>query len=118
MTILSKPRRNNGGTTNLIVRGLEQPGRGLRPGFRIIEGRDLRPGVNELITSRQMGTRFENLGIGEKLDITLPQSAASDAAVWMVGATQRQDKANTEVPAPHHRTATPGQVTPDRARAS
>ncbi len=69
VTILSKPRRNNGGTTNLIVRGLEQPGRGLRPGFRIIAGRDLKPGVNELITSRQMGTRFENLGVGEKLNI-------------------------------------------------
>lgn len=66
-TILTKPRRNNGGTTNLIVRGLEHAGRQLRPAFRITQGRDLKPGVNEAITSRQMAERFENLAIGEKL---------------------------------------------------
>ena len=69
VTILTKPRRNNGGTTNLIVRGLENVGRQLRPGFRITQGRDITPGVNEAITSRQMAVRFENLGLGEKLEI-------------------------------------------------
>lgn len=66
-TILTKPRRNNGGTTNLIVRGLEEMGRKLRPGFRITEGRDLASGVPEAITSKKMADRFENLAIGEKL---------------------------------------------------
>jgi putative ABC transport system permease protein len=69
VTILTKPRRNNGGTTNLIVRGLEPIGRELRPGFKVVEGRDLKPGVNEIITSRQMADRFENLALGEKLEI-------------------------------------------------
>jgi putative ABC transport system permease protein len=69
VTILTRPRRGDGGTTNLIVRGLESNGRALRPGFRIVEGRDLQPGVNELITSRRMASRFENLGIGETLEI-------------------------------------------------
>lgn len=69
VTILTAPRRNNGGTTNLVVRGLEQPGRGLRPGFRIVDGRDINPGVNEIITSRRLAERFENLAIGETLDI-------------------------------------------------
>jgi putative ABC transport system permease protein len=68
-TILTKPRRNNGGTTNLIIRGLEDIGRKLRPGFRITQGRDLKPGVNEAITSKKMADRFENLAIGEKLRI-------------------------------------------------
>jgi putative ABC transport system permease protein len=68
-TILTKPRRNQGGTVNLIVRGLEEIGRKLRPGFRIVQGRDLKPGVNEAITSRRMAMRFENLAIGEKLMI-------------------------------------------------
>ncbi len=66
-TILTKPRRNNGGTTNVIVRGLEEVGRRLRPGFKITQGRDLKPGVNEAITSAQLAKRFENLAIGEKL---------------------------------------------------
>ncbi|MEQ1905438.1 MAG: ABC transporter permease, partial [Pirellulaceae bacterium] len=69
VTILTKPRRNKGGTTNLIVRGLEPIGRELRPGFKIVEGRDVKPGVNEVITSRQMADRFENLALGEKLEI-------------------------------------------------
>jgi putative ABC transport system permease protein len=69
VTILTKPRRGNGGTTNLIVRGLEQPGRALRPGFEIVDGRDITPGLNEAITSRRMAERFQNLGIGEKLEI-------------------------------------------------
>jgi putative ABC transport system permease protein len=69
VTILTKPRRNNGGTTNLIVRGLNPEGRLLRPRFRIVEGRDLKPGVNEAITSRSMARRFENLGLGETIEI-------------------------------------------------
>jgi putative ABC transport system permease protein len=69
VTILTKPRRNNGGTTNLIVRGLEPAGRALRPEFKITEGRDIEPGVNELITSRGMADRFENLRINEVLEI-------------------------------------------------
>ncbi len=69
VTILTKPRRGNGGTTNLIVRGLEPIGREVRPDFKIVQGRDLTPGVNELITSQRMAERFENLAIGEKLDL-------------------------------------------------
>ncbi len=69
VTIFTKPRRNNGGTTNLIVRGVESVARELRPDFQIVEGRDIKSGVNEIITSRQMAERFENLAIGEKLEI-------------------------------------------------
>lgn len=69
VTIALKPRRNKGGTANVIVRGLDQVGRQLRPDFKIVEGRDLKPGVNELITSRSIAKRFENLGLGEKFDI-------------------------------------------------
>ena len=69
VTILTKPRRGNGGTTNVIVRGLQETGRALRPDFKIVEGRDLQPGVNEAITSRRMAERFENLRIGERFEI-------------------------------------------------
>jgi len=69
VTILIKPRRNGGGTANVIVRGLDKVGRQLRPEFKIVEGRDLEPGVNELITSRSIANRFENLGLGESLEI-------------------------------------------------
>ena len=69
VTIFTKPRRNNAGTTNLIVRGVDTVARALRPNFTIVEGRDLKSGVNEIIASRQMASRFENLALGEKLEI-------------------------------------------------
>ncbi len=69
VTIALKPRRNGGGTANVIVRGLDSVGRQLRPDFKIVEGRDLQPGVNELITSRSIARRFENLGLGQQFDI-------------------------------------------------
>ena len=93
-TILTKPRRGNGGTTNLIVRGLEEVGRELRPDFKIVRGRDVRPGVNEAITSEQMAKRFENLAIGERLEINQVDfqivgyfeagGSAAESEVWTV----------------------------------
>ncbi len=92
VTILTKPRRHNGGTTNLIVRGLQDEGRFLRPRFQIVRGRDLRPGLNEVITSERMAERFENLGMGEKIEINKVQfeivgyfeagGSAAESEVW------------------------------------
>lgn len=93
VTILTRPRRGNGGTTNLIVRGLEPVGRQLWPDFKIVEGRDLKPGINEAITSRRMAQRFENLAIGEKLEVNKvdftvagyfeANGSAAESEVWM-----------------------------------
>src|SRR5258708_13426606 len=41
VTILTKPRRHNGGTTNLIVRDLQEGARALRPAFPIRPEPDL-----------------------------------------------------------------------------
>jgi putative ABC transport system permease protein len=69
VTLLLKPRRHNAGTANMIVRGLEPVGRQMRPDFKIVDGRDLNPGVNEAISSVNLARRFENLGVNEKLEI-------------------------------------------------
>ncbi len=69
VTILTAPRRDDGGTANVMVRGLEFVGRQLRPDFKIVEGRDIQPGLNELITSRSLANRFQNLGLGEELAV-------------------------------------------------
>jgi putative ABC transport system permease protein len=92
VTILTKPRRGDGGTTNLIVRGMEQVGRELRPGFKIVEGRDVKPGLNEAITSRRMAERFQNAGLGEKLEINRvdfeivgyfeAEGSAAESEIW------------------------------------
>jgi putative ABC transport system permease protein len=69
LSIQAKPRRGDTIAVNLIVRGMKQQGRSLRPGFRIVEGRDLRSGTNEAITSRSIAERFQNCGLGERLNI-------------------------------------------------
>lgn len=69
VTIQSKPRRGDTIAVNLIVRGMTPEGRSLRPGFRIVSGRDLRPGTNEAITSPSMASRFQDCGLGERLNI-------------------------------------------------
>lgn len=92
VTILTKPRTGDGGTTNMIVRGLEDVGRNLRPNFKIVAGRDLKSGVNEAITSRRMAERFQNLGLGDKFEINQSHFAivgyfeaggsAAESEVW------------------------------------
>lgn len=69
VTIQTKPRRGDTIDVNLIVRGMSTVGRSLRSGFQIVEGRDLRSGTNEAITSRNVAERFQNCGLGEKLNI-------------------------------------------------
>ena len=92
VTILTKPRRGDGGTTNVIVRGMEEVGRQLRPGFKITQGRDVRPGINEAITSQRMAQRFRNMSLGEKFDINQvdfeivgyfeAEGSAAESEVW------------------------------------
>jgi putative ABC transport system permease protein len=70
VTILTKPRRGDGGTTNLVVRGLENTGRDLRKGFKILDGgRVYENGKNEAITSLQIARRFQDTALGEELEI-------------------------------------------------
>ncbi len=68
VTVTNVPRRGRagGGKANLVVRGLTEVGRQLRPEFRIVEGRDIRAGVHEAIASRRIAERFENAALGEE----------------------------------------------------
>lgn len=67
---LMKPRRgDDAGVTNVMVRGILPVGWKLRPGFRISEGREPQPGVNEAIVSRQLSERFQNTRLGEKFTV-------------------------------------------------
>jgi putative ABC transport system permease protein len=69
VTLLIKKRRGENKTANVILRGTERASRFLRPEFKIVEGRDLEPGVNELIASKRMANRFQDLGLGEETEV-------------------------------------------------
>ncbi|MBI2826626.1 MAG: ABC transporter permease [Planctomycetia bacterium] len=70
VVVVNTPRRGEqAGSANLIVRGVPPVGKQVRTGFRIVEGRENKPGLREAITSRTMARRFVGAGLGEKLDI-------------------------------------------------
>ena len=79
ITIMTCDRKNDDGTANVLIRGLEKAGRKLRPDFTIIEGRDLEPGVNEMIASSKMAARYEIFDLGGEpvsyTHLTLPTKA-------------------------------------------
>jgi putative ABC transport system permease protein len=60
-------RRGEVQGSNVVIRGLGPEGPGLRPEFKLVEGRRFRPGLREVIASRKIAGRFENCGLGERL---------------------------------------------------
>lgn len=69
LEILNIPvvERNDGTRTNIIIRGVSEASRALRPGFTIVQGRDLEPGRGECVVSRNVSRRFKDAKIGGRL---------------------------------------------------
>lgn len=63
LTLINIPRRD-GQSANVQVRGMAPIGLTMRPGVRIADGRMFRPGTDEAIVSRNLASRFANMGIG------------------------------------------------------
>jgi putative ABC transport system permease protein len=55
--------------SNLTIRGVSRDGPGLRPGFKIVEGRLFRPGLREAIVSRRISARFQDCSLGDRLKL-------------------------------------------------
>ncbi|MEE8111114.1 MAG: ABC transporter permease [Acidobacteriota bacterium] len=69
IVIITNTPRRDGTTANLVVRGVTERARDLRPGFRIVEGRDFQPGVREAIASHRIASRFATAGLGESMSL-------------------------------------------------
>jgi putative ABC transport system permease protein len=95
VTLLNKPRRNNAGSTNMIIRGLKPIGRKMRPDFTIVEGRDVNPGLNEVVTSRILAGRFENLSLGDKLEVN--QVAFTVVGYFEAGGSSAESEVWTDI---------------------
>jgi putative ABC transport system permease protein len=59
--------RENGTTTNIIIRGVQPASRLLRPNFKIVAGRDFVDGKGECIVSKRMSARFKGAQVGGRL---------------------------------------------------
>jgi putative ABC transport system permease protein len=67
LAVFINQTRRTEGSSNVVIRGLTDRGREMRPQVRLAEGRWFRPGLRELTVSRSIAERFANCGLGERL---------------------------------------------------
>jgi putative ABC transport system permease protein len=60
--------RSNGSRTNIILRGVQQVSRELRPAFKIVDGKDFDEGKGECIVSRKLSRSFKGAQVGGVLN--------------------------------------------------
>ena len=65
--LVDVPLKSTGTPSNVPLRGVGPQAGTLREGFRIIEGRDLRPGMREVIVGRGVAEANAGLNVGEQL---------------------------------------------------
>ena len=66
MVVWNLPRKS-GTKTNVVVRGVGPKSFALRPKVRLVQGRQFRPGLDEIIVGRMVAERFQNCGIGDRI---------------------------------------------------
>ncbi len=67
IVLLNLGRKDGGGMSNVIVRGVGPQAFPLRPELTVIQGRLFNPGFREMIVSRSLASRFGNLEVGKLL---------------------------------------------------
>ncbi len=65
--IVNLKRRGQSQGANVTIRGIGADGVALRPKFKLIAGRMFRPGLREVIVSKQISQRYQDCSIGNKL---------------------------------------------------
>lgn len=78
-------RRAGGGEANVSLRGVTANAAGMRPGFRITEGRMLEPGTNELVVGAGVVREFQGFDLGA--DVRLGQDLWKVVGVFEVPGT-------------------------------
>jgi putative ABC transport system permease protein len=66
--IINHPRLT-GEAANVLVRGTSEAGFVLRPEVRIVEGRKFQRGAREIVVSKSLGARFQDMTLGSVLPI-------------------------------------------------
>jgi putative ABC transport system permease protein len=74
--IVDVPLKSTGTSANVPLRGVGPHAASLRNGFRLVEGRQFRPGTNEVIVGRGATEQFAGLDVGDEL--------RSGSSIWNV----------------------------------
>src|SRR5688572_30044165 len=93
IVLVNLARRENGGESHVLIRGVSPRGLELRPQVALAEGRWFVPGRREVVVSRRLAARFENFDIGKQISmgtrkltvtgITTGGNSAFDSEIWM-----------------------------------
>lgn len=67
VVLINLPKRDTGKPSNVLIRGVTQPGLVLRPQVKIVEGRIFRPGTSEIVAGRSIAKNFQGAALGETL---------------------------------------------------
>jgi putative ABC transport system permease protein len=67
LVYVNTPRLAGNGSSNVVIRGLGDTGRALRPQVHLLRGRWYRPGARELTVSRSIASRFRDTDLGDEL---------------------------------------------------
>ena len=65
LTIVALARRSDGELSNVTVRGVTSSAVSVRTGVRIIEGRNVRPGLFEVVVGQRVNQRVRGLDVGK-----------------------------------------------------
>ena len=66
VVVISHPRRT-GDESNVVVRGTTPKGLEMRPEIEMVEGNFFRKGLREIIVSRPLANRFQDMALGDRL---------------------------------------------------
>jgi len=67
LTIVALARRSDGELSNVTVRGVTSSAVSVRTGVRIIEGRNVRPGLFEVVVGQRVNQRIRGLDVGKRV---------------------------------------------------
>lgn len=92
LVLANKPKRSSGNPSNLQMRGVHVNSFLMRPAVKIVEGRTFVPGLREVIVSRSVANRFQNMNLGDHpqlgrgrwtvVGIFEARGTAFDSEVW------------------------------------
>ena len=67
VVLITLQKRDSDKPSNVIIRGLGDEGRAMRPQVQITHGRLFKPGSSEIVAGRSIAERFHGAGVGEQL---------------------------------------------------
>jgi len=67
LTVVNLPRKDGGVRAGVVIRGMTEQGKTVRPEIHMVEGRWFQPGLSEIVVGRSAQVEFHGLDVGDKV---------------------------------------------------